>query len=106
MSPLNFKANSIFHQQVSKSFSKESDRFAPVSQVNEAWESREVFKRLASRSVAGNPGFMGVVLHSESFICDYNSEVFLFLSFVNKLTAVSTHWWNQSGISAWLCMLL
>lgn len=27
------------------------------------------------------------------------------MSFVNKFTAVSTHWWNQSGIAAWLCML-
>jgi len=74
--------------------------------VNEAWESREVFKRLARRSVAGNPSFMGVVLHPVSFICDYNFEVFLFLSFINKLTTVSTHCWNLSGISAWLCMLL
>lgn len=29
-----------------------------------------------------------------------------FLSFVNKLTDVSSHWWKQFGIYAWLCMLL
>lgn len=71
------KASGIFHQQVSESVLKEWNCFFPVPQVNEACAFKEVFKRLASRSETGHPGFMGVVLHPVSYICDYSSEVFL-----------------------------
>lgn len=40
-------------------FIKESNCFAAVSQRNEGYESGDLLERLESRSVAGNPGFIG-----------------------------------------------